>query len=73
MWLYALTLLRLTPAPTWCVKFVEASFAGFTAPDTRPQVIRIELVNTHTALGGGVLTSNQALQHPGSRECNCSQ
>lgn len=38
MWLYALTLLRLTPSPSWCAAFVEASFSRFTAPATRPQV-----------------------------------
>jgi hypothetical protein len=38
MWLYALTLLRLTPSPSWCAAFVEASFTHFTAPNTRPQV-----------------------------------
>lgn len=38
MWLFALSLMRLTPSPSWCAAFVEASFSHFTAPDTRPQV-----------------------------------
>jgi hypothetical protein len=49
MWLYALTLLRLTPSPSWCAAFVEASFSPFTAPDTRPQV------SQHTCITGSVL------------------
>jgi hypothetical protein len=54
MWLYALTLLRITPSPSWCAAFVEASFTRFTAPNTRPQVSTLvpgsylpQLTHTH--------------------------
>jgi len=38
MWLYSLALLDITPSPTWCAAFVEASFTRFTAQEARPQV-----------------------------------
>lgn len=44
MWLYALALLRITPSPSWCSAFVEASFGSFTAPHTRPQVSALSLL-----------------------------